>query len=138
MSESFNQEQPETENSSGNSRANPPGGRHFFDDLASALRRGAEDARRATENAIPKVKSAAADGAYWAAYGLSFATVFEWTVLKQITPDCVKVGCGDGLKAGRQAAETWLQRMRQPKTEAAPVTPPQSGAAPAGPDCGIG
>src|SRR5437667_9181464 len=37
----------------------------FLDSLGNAIRKGAEDARTAAEDAIPKVKSAAARAAYW-------------------------------------------------------------------------
>ena len=64
-----------------------------IDALLSALRQGAEDARKAAEQAVPRIKAAVAEADYWAAYGLAFAAVFPWTVAKNITPDTVKAGC---------------------------------------------
>jgi hypothetical protein len=129
MNDTSNQTNAGSNGNSQQEQSRQERGRRFFEDLSTAVRRGAEDARRAAEEAIPKVKTAAADAAYWTAYGVSFAAVFEWTVLKQITPDCVKTGCNDGVRAGREAAQNWFNRMRQPKSQ--PATPPPS-SGPAG------
>src|SRR6266516_5910702 len=92
--------------------------RRVFDDLRDAIRRGAEDARTAAEKAIPKVKSAAADAVYWTAYGVSFAAVFQWSLAKGLAPECLKSGLRDGVTGGREAAEKWIQKLRQRKEKA--------------------
>lgn len=97
--------------------------RRFFDDLSSSIRKGAEDARKVAEDAIPKVKTAAKDAAYWTAYGVSFAAMFEWTLLKHFTPECVKAGCRDGVRSGQQRADAWVNEMRQ-RQQSSPTTPP--------------
>jgi hypothetical protein len=103
-------------------------GKCILDSLTSAMRKGAEDARKAAEEAIPKVKAAASDAAYWMAYGVSFAAVFQWTVAKSFTPECVKSGYRDGVKAGREAAEKWVDTVKHPKPETtATASPPQTG-----------
>src|SRR5260221_572663 len=91
--------------SSDQARSQQEPGKCIMDSLGSAMRKGAEDARKAAEEAIPKVKSATSDAAYWMAYGISFAAVFQWTAAKNLTPECVKSGYRDGVKAGREAAE---------------------------------
>jgi hypothetical protein len=83
----------------------------IFDAIASAVRKGAEHARKEAEEAMPRLKTAAADAAYWTAYGVVFAGVFQWTLVKTFTPDVVKKGCRDGVKAGRDAAERWVEQM---------------------------
>src|SRR6266496_1052836 len=66
--------------------------RRAFESLRDAIRKGAEDARTAAEEAIPKVKSAVAGAAYWTAYGAAFAAVFQWTFAKGLTPEPIKSG----------------------------------------------
>ena len=83
--------------------------------VLSALRKGAKDAKEAAERAIPRIKSAAADAAYWTAYGVSFAAVFNWTLAKGLTPECVKSGVRDGVKAGRDAAQQVGQSVKSGK-----------------------
>ena len=96
-----------------NAEANPQpqAERRVFDAFREALRRGAEDARTAAEKAVPKVKSAAADAVYWTAYGVSFATVFQWTFAKGLAPESLKAGFRDGVKAASDAAERWTEKL---------------------------
>src|SRR5262249_40427775 len=107
-----------------NSEANP---QRPFERVISAVRTGADDARKAAEQAMPKIKAAASSAAYWAAYGASFATVFEWTLLE--------LGCRDGIKAGKAAAEKWFDSIKgtRPAPAESPVAPmserPEPGAA---------
>src|SRR6266550_3881399 len=97
--------------------------RRAFDALRDAIRKGAEDARTAAEKSIPKVKSAAADAVYWTAYGVSFAAVFQWTLAKGLTPECLKSGLRDGVKAVEEAAQRWTDKLRQRKEKATDATP---------------
>ena len=90
--------------------------------LGAGMRRGAEDAKNAAQKAAPKVRSAAADTVYWTAYGVSFSAVFQWTLAKDLVPDSLKSGCRDGVNAGREAAEKWIEKLRQRK-EKAPAAP---------------
>ncbi len=115
----------------GSDRSTSPPKAHqsLFDSLANAVRKGAEDARREVDQGLPHLKQAASDAAYWTAYGVCFAAVFNWTLVKIITPERVKVGCKDGVRAGREAAENWVAEMRRrndPKPTALlmpPITP---------------
>jgi hypothetical protein len=106
-------------------------GQGVFDSLASALRKGADDARKQAEEAMPKIKAAAADAAYWTAYAVSFAAVFQWTLVKQFTPESVKKGGRDGAREGKKAAEDWTNELRR-KKETASTPPPMQAAGPAG------
>ncbi len=90
----------------------------LLDSLGNAIRKGAEDARTAAEDAIPKVKSAAAGAVYWTAYGVSFAAVFQWSLAKGLAPECLKSGLRDGVTGRREAAEKWIQKLRQRKEKA--------------------
>ena len=93
----------------------------IFDAVVTAVRKGAEHARKEAEEAMPRLKAAAQDAAYWTAYGVVFAGVFQWTLVKTFTPEVVKKGCRDGVKAGRDAAEKWVEQMSHRHE---PVTPP--------------
>ena len=111
------------ETTSGPAKSQPQHERPVFDAFRDAIRKGAEDARTAAEKAIPKVKSAAIDAVYWTAYGVSFAAVFQWTVAKGLAPESLKSGYRDGVKGGREAAEKWIEKLRQRKEKAAAATP---------------
>jgi hypothetical protein len=97
-----------------------------FDAFFSAMRDGAEDARKAAAQAIPKIKSAAANALYWSTYGVSYAAVFQWTVAKHFTPESVKTGARDGVKAGREAAEQWIEKLRNRKDAKSTGSPAES------------
>ena len=73
--------------------------------LCEAVNEGSRRAKAAAEKAIPKVKSAVSDATYWLGYGVSFATVFSYTVIKGLAPEALKRGCHDGAQAGQSAAE---------------------------------
>src|SRR5437867_1696271 len=119
---------PQSEHSDGQSAADettgaqadphPQSERPVFHSFRDAIRKGAEDARTAAEKTIPKVKSAAAGAVYWTAYGVSFAAVFHWSLAKGLAPECLKSGLRDGVTGGREAAEKWIQKLRQRKEKA--------------------
>jgi hypothetical protein len=93
-----------------------------IDTIINAMRTGAEDARRAAEEAIPKLKYAASRASYWAAYGASFAAAFEWTL--------ASVGGREGIRAGKEAAQRWLERVKRGgKAESSGAVPPLIGPA---------
>jgi hypothetical protein len=83
---------------------------------------------------MPRVKAAASEAAYWTAYALTFAAIFQWTVARKLAPECVKRGYRDAVKEGRDAAERWVDEITH-KTEHAPTAPaaearPSDGAEP--------
>ena len=109
------------------SQAKPEPESSVLSALGAAIRRGAEDAKNATQEAAPKIKSAATDTAYWTAYGVSFAAVFQWTLAKNLIPECLKSGCHDGVKAGREAAEKWIEKLKQRKQKTPVASSDQTG-----------
>src|SRR5438128_10507301 len=115
------------ETTSGPAKSQPQHERPVFDAFRDAIRKGAEDARTAAEKAIPKVKSAATDAVYWTAYGVSFAAVFKWTLAKGLTPESLKSGFRDGIKGGTEAAEKWIEKLKQRKAKASEASPEQPG-----------
>ena len=57
---------------------------------------------------MPRIKAAATEAAYWTAYGVTFAAVFQWTLIKSLrVPEPIKTGSADGAKAGKEAADHW-------------------------------
>ena len=90
--------------------------------LCSAINEGAQRAKAAAEKAIPKVKAAVSDATYWLGYGVSFATVFSYTVVKELAPEVLKAGCRDGAQAGRKTAEDLASKSKA-KPDAPGVTP---------------
>jgi hypothetical protein len=73
--------------------------------LCAAVNEGSQRAKAAAEKAIPKVKAAVSDATYWLGYGVSFATVFSYTVIKELAPEVLKRGWRDGAQAGQRAAQ---------------------------------
>ena len=69
------------ETASEQAKSQPQSEWRLLDALRDGIRRGAEDARTAAVEAIPKVKSAAAHAVYWAAYGASFAADLQWALV---------------------------------------------------------
>ena len=115
------------ETASAQAASQPQSERRILDALRDGVRRGADDARTAAEKAIPKVKSAAADAVYWTAYGASFTVVFHWAMAKGLAPESLKCGLRDGVKGGKEAAEKWLDRLRQRKEKASAPSPEPTG-----------
>jgi hypothetical protein len=102
-----------------------------FETLRSALNEGAHRAKDAAEKAIPKVKAAVSDATYWLGYGVSFAAVFSYIVIKELAPEVMKGGCRDGAQAGQKTAEDLASKFReQPGAQGAA---PSMGADPSGP-----
>jgi hypothetical protein len=92
--------QPDGTNRESGSQPN----RCAFEPLCSAVNDGAHRARAAAEHAIPKVKAAITGATYWLGYGVSFASVFTYTVAKELAPESLKAGCRDGASAGKNRA----------------------------------
>lgn len=103
--------------------ANPPPssqpGRCRLEPLCSAVNEGAHRARAAAEKAVPKVKTAVVVATYWLGYGVSYAAVFSYTIVKELAPPVLKAGCRDGASRGRKFAENLAS-----ETKAQPETPP--------------
>src|SRR5438552_80948 len=115
------------ETTSAQAKPRPQPGRPAFDSLHDAIRRGAEDARTAAEKTIPKVKSAAIGAVYWTTYGVTFTAVFQWSLAKGLAPKSLKSGCRNGVKAGREAAERWIEKLKQRKEKAPAASSEQTG-----------
>lgn len=111
--ESNEPSRPAEEAADSQAKAEPQSSKGGFDPIFSAMREAANDAKDAAEKAIPKVKAAASDAAYWLAYGVSFAAVFQWNVAKHLAPQRMKTGYRDGVKAGRKSAEAWMEKQKQ-------------------------
>lgn len=136
MNETSNPNQSQPNNGSQPHEPANPGpqpGRSPLDSLCSAVNEGAQQAKAAAEKAIPKVKAAVSDAAYWLGYGVSFATVFSYTVVRELAPEVLKAGCHDGAQAGHKAAEDLASQIKTPHaatdTTSAPGSEPSSPAA---------
>jgi len=79
--------------------------------LCAAVNEGSQRAKAAAEKTIPKVKAAVSDATYWLGYGVSFATVFSYTVIKELAPEVLKRGWRDGAQAGQRAAEALASEL---------------------------
>jgi hypothetical protein len=102
-----------------------------FETLRSAMNEGAHRAKDAAEKAIPKVKAAVSDATYLLGYGISFAAVFSYIVIKELAPKVLKGGCRDGAQAGQKTAEDLASKFNeQPGAQGAT---PSTGAASTGP-----
>ena len=98
-------------------------GRCVLEPLCSAVKEGAYRAKAAAEKAIPKIKAAVSGATYWLGYGVSFSTVFSYTVVKELAPEVLKAGCRDGAQAGRKTAEDFASELKA-RPHAPAVTPP--------------
>ena len=84
----------------------------MFDSLRSAVNEGAQQARAAAEKAIPQIKAAVSGATYWLGYGASFATVFSYTVARELAPQALKAGCREGAQAGRKAGQECAEQFK--------------------------
>jgi hypothetical protein len=116
---------------SANSQASSQPGRCVLDPLCSAVNEGAHRAKAAAEKTIPKVKAALSGATYWLGYGMSFATVFSYTILTELAPEVLKTGCRDGAQVGRRTAQDVASKLEgQPETDG---SGPSSGTDPSAP-----
>ena len=124
-----NPTQPE---GSANPQASSQPGRCVIEPLCSAVNAGAQRAKAAAEKAIPKVKAAASGATYWLGYGMSFATVFSYTIVKELAPEVLKAGWRDGAQAGRRTAEEFASKSEaQPEAHGSTPSPGTDPSAPA-------
>ena len=108
-----NGQDPGAQNQSqGSAHQSSQSSRRVFDSVRDAINDGAQQARAAAEEAIPKVKAAVSDATYWLGYGISFATVFSYTVMNELAPEVLKTGARDGTQAGRKAAEDFTRGFK--------------------------
>ncbi len=114
--------------------AQTPPRRCAFQSLCNAVNDGASRARRAADQTAPKIKSVAEGAAYWAAFGISYASVFSWTLARNLAPESAKAGYRAGCSSGKQAAETAEDRLR--RRGEAPITEdrPEAGTYPSLPE----
>jgi hypothetical protein len=122
----------ENSGQSGHTQANP--GRGLFESLRSGLNAGAEHARKAAEEAAPKIRTAASDATYWLGFGVSYATVFSYVLAKDLAPGGMKAGFTDGAEAGKKKAEEFAEDLKAATGSAAstpggdqPANAPQAG-----------
>jgi hypothetical protein len=92
-----------------------------LDSLLDSLRRGAQEARRAADRALPRVKTAAAEADYWG--GLAFAASFAAALVAEVTPEAAKRGCREGSQAGKQAARNWTREAKDATSTDTAVPP---------------
>jgi hypothetical protein len=112
-----------------NGNAGPQPGHSVLESLCSAVNEGAQQAKAAAEKAIPKIKAAASEATYWMGFGASFATVFSYTVARELAPQVLKAGVRDGAQAGAKSGEEWASKVGRKRNAAeAP-----SGSAPSDP-----
>ena len=114
-----------------NPQASPQQAHCRLDPLCSAVNDGAHRARAAAQNAIPKVKAAVSGATYWLGYGVSFATVFSYIIVKELAPQVFKAGCRDGAVAGQKTGEEVASKLSAQRTAQGGM--PSSGADPSGP-----
>jgi hypothetical protein len=123
-------ENPGSENQShGSANQSSHSSKRVFDSVRDAINEGAQQARAAAEEAIPRVRAAVNDATYWLGYSVSFAAVFSYTVVTELAPEVLKTGAHDGTEAGRKAAEDFTRaRKSQPVQPAEPSGPiPETG-----------
>jgi hypothetical protein len=106
---------------SGYEQSNP--GRGLFESLRSGLNAGAEQARKAAEEAAPKIKTAVSDATYWFGFGVSYAAVFSYVLAKDLAPGGMKAGFSDGAEAAKKKAEEFAENLK-----ATPSGPSATGA----------
>lgn len=129
MNESTNPNQnPNPENES--AQSGPQGAYHtrsFTESVRSAWNDGAERARAAAQEAVPKIKAALNDTGYWASYGASFAAAFTTTLAKEFAPESLKKGGYDGAQAGKKAAEDFANQRKSSPSQNTGGAPPDLG-----------
>jgi hypothetical protein len=69
---------------------------------------------------------------YWLGYSASFASVFSYTIVKELAPEVLKAGCRDGARAGQKTATNLASRKEPRSPEASAGTEPGP-RTPAGP-----
>jgi len=115
-----------------NPQASPPQqGRCVLGPLCSAVTDGAHRAKAAAEQAAPKVKAAVSGATYWFGFGVSFAAVFSYIIVKELAPQVLKAGGRDGSSAGQNTAEELIAKLKTRSAHRGASSP--SGAAPSEP-----
>src|SRR5262245_14260408 len=104
--------------------------RCVFEPFRSAFSDGAHRAQAAAEKALPKVKAAVTSATYWFGFGVSFASVFSYTLAKGLAPEALKAGCVEGARAGRKAADDLASKAHRAAPTPGPAEAPPSDSAP--------
>jgi hypothetical protein len=76
------------------------------------LRRSAEEAKKAAQEAMPKIKDMATKAAYGAAYAASYGTTLLGELAKEILPSSLK----EAVKEGAEKAQADSQKKSAPPT----------------------
>jgi hypothetical protein len=105
--------------------ATPP--RDPFRDIRDAFENGGRDARRAFDEALPRVKEDFAKGLHDIAYTVAYAAAFGGAVIREITPENLKDGVRDGARSGQRAAGEMMRQRREKAEREARETPPVDG-----------
>jgi hypothetical protein len=138
MSDTSNPNQSQSNDENGpNEKANPQSsaqqGRCVLEPLCSAVSEGAHRAKAAAERAVPKVRASLSSATYWLGYGVSFAAVFSYVIVKELAPEVFKAGCRDGAQAGQETAENLASKLQArsdaPGEASSPGAEPSGGAA---------
>ncbi len=77
--------------------------------LKDGWQNACEDAKKAAEATLPKVKQVAAKAAYGASYVTGYGASFGVTLVKEILPEAVKTGFKKGCDQGKEDAEKVAQ-----------------------------
>ncbi|MEO0415098.1 MAG: hypothetical protein AAF226_09125, partial [Verrucomicrobiota bacterium] len=74
-------------------------------DMKDAFKNGASDAKKAVQEAFPKVKEEFGQGVHDIAYALGYAANFGFTLVKEFAPENIHDGFSEGANAGEKAAQ---------------------------------
>ena len=80
----------------------------MLEPLRSAMNEGTQRAKADAEKAVPRIKAAVSGATYWLGFGVSFATVFSYIVVRELAPEALKAGWRDGANAGERTPTTLL------------------------------
>lgn len=103
-------------------RENQRGGtREAFDDLEDAMKRlwdsGRRDARRAAEDAVPRMREEFHRSLHDLAWGVAYVASFGAGLIREMAPDSVNHGWEEGHTAGKKAARTQAEKRRRAAEE---------------------
>ena len=97
-----------------NNQCSQQSGHCVLEPLRSAMNEGTQRAKAAAEKAVPRIKAAVSGATYWLGFGVSFATVFSYIVVRELAPEALKAGWRDGANAGERTADNLASKLRTP------------------------